>query len=163
MITSNLVQNQLRSANQGGECLKCSLLQLHELLSRYLSHRKMYMDSTSYISGLFPIPIWIICSSLEMSRNFVPRRSAEQIMEQTSQYRERIHPRRSNKRVCWGTMVVTSKSPPKIYVFVGNIGMLVTCQCRRGSCFWFSLPSFVILNTFCTVSDDSLLSVSILS
>ena len=47
MITTNLVQTHMRSVDQGGEYLKCSLWHLHKPSSRYLSLRKMHMDLTS--------------------------------------------------------------------------------------------------------------------
>ena len=69
MITTDLVQRHLSSANKGGEYLKC-----------YLLLRKNANDSASYRSG------------------FGSRRSAEQIIEQTSHCQERI-PRLSTKLV----------------------------------------------------------------
>ena len=45
MIT--IVQIHMRSADQGGEYLKCSLWHLHIPSSSYLSLRKMHMDSAS--------------------------------------------------------------------------------------------------------------------
>ena len=142
-----------------------ALLRLHKPSSRYLSLRRMLMDSTSYRSGHFsiltskyfachldepkfwPLPICRTChwAALSLSRKDI-----------TMSFKP---------VVSWGTMGADIKiaSGGGSDVFVGNSEIFSFKF--YAFCFTLMFPplSLDILKTFCTVSDDSLFAATVLS